>query len=167
MLSEAAVARTKATQSNSYSVDLGKWLSIMEAYEKGGHAYHTTMPTDALRDFRDTLIETQAYGFERLKAAQWEQGDRVRAALAARGVTSVAADGFGAPGVVVCYTADPEIQSGRAFAAQGVQIAAGVPLMIDEGPEYSSFRLGLFGKDKLMDVDASVARLEKVLDAVL
>ncbi|MFT6224595.1 MAG: aspartate aminotransferase-like enzyme [Paracoccaceae bacterium] len=167
MLSEAAVARTKATQSNSYSVDLGKWLSIMEAYEKGGHAYHATMPTDALRDFRDTLIETQAYGFERLKAAQWEQGDRVRAALAARGVTSVAADGFGAPGVVVCYTADPEIQSGRAFAAQGVQIAAGVPLMIDEGPEYSSFRLGLFGKDKLMDVDASVARLEKVLDAVL
>jgi aspartate aminotransferase-like enzyme len=167
MLSKAAVARTKATQSNSYSVDLGKWLSIMEAYEKGGHAYHTTMPTDALRDFRDTLIETQAYGFERLKAAQWEQGDRVRAALAARGVTSVAADGFGAPGVVVCYTADPEIQSGRAFAAQGVQIAAGVPLMIDEGPEYSSFRLGLFGKDKLMDVDASVARLEKVLDAVL
>lgn len=167
MLSEAAVARTKTTQSNSYSVDLGKWLSIMEAYEKGGHAYHTTMPTDALRDFRDTLIETQAYGFERLKAAQWEQGDRVRAALAARGVTSVAADGFGAPGVVVCYTADPEIQSGRAFAAQGVQIAAGVPLMIDEGPEYSSFRLGLFGKDKLMDVDASVARLEKVLDAVL
>lgn len=166
MLSDAAMARVKETKSNSFAVDLGKWLSIMEAYENGGHAYHATMPTDALRAFRDTLVETQAYGFDRLKASQQEQGDKVRAVLASKGIGSVAADGFGAPGVVVSYTDDPELQSGRAFAAKGVQIAAGVPLMVDEGPDYSSFRIGLFGLDKLKDVDASVARFETVLDSV-
>ncbi len=167
MMSEAGRARVKETQSSSFAVDLGKWLSIMEAYEAGGHAYHATMPTDALRGFRDTMLEMQEMGFAALAEAQWEQGRRVRAALAARGVKSVAADGFGAPGVVVCYTVTPEIQTGKAFAAQGMQIAAGVPLMCDEGPDYKSFRLGLFGLDKLKDVDASVARLETALDAVL
>jgi aspartate aminotransferase-like enzyme len=166
MLSEAALARTKATQSSSFAVDLGKWLAIMEAYEAGGHAYHATMPTDALRAFRDTMLETKAYGFEKLRAAQWQQGDRVRAMLAARGIKSVAADGFGAPGVVVSYTNDPEVQNGKKFSALGMQIAAGVPLQCDEGPEYKSFRLGLFGLDKLYDVDASVARLEAALDKV-
>lgn len=166
MLNDAAVARVKETTSSSFAVDLGKWLSIMEAYLGGGHAYHSTMPTDALRAFRDTMIETRDYGFDRLLKAQWEQGDRVRAALAARGITSVAAEGFGAPGVVVSYTTDPEVQSGRAFAALGLQIAAGVPLQCDEGPDYQSFRLGLFGLDKLYDVDASVARLEAGLDRV-
>ena len=164
MLSERALARVKETQSTSFAVDLGKWLQIMEAYEAGGHAYHATMPTDALRGFRDAMAEAKAWGFDRLKSAQWAQGERVRALLAARGFHSVAADGFGAPGVVVCYTDNPEIQSGRAFAEQGLQIAAGVPLQVDEGPDYKSFRIGLFGIDKLKDVDASVARLETALD---
>ena len=164
MLSDRGLARVKETSSTSFAVDLGKWLQIMEAYEGGGHAYHATMPTDALRGFRDAMAEAKAHGFDRLKMAQWEQGDRVRALLAARGFRSVAAEGFGAPGVVVSYTDDPDIQSGRAFAAEGVQIAAGVPLMVDEGPDYKSFRIGLFGIDKLKDVDASVARFEAALD---
>lgn len=167
MLSEAALERVKARQSTSFAVDLGKWLAIMEAYEGGGHAYHATMPTDALRVFRDTMLETEKYGFEKLAEAQWEQGRKARALLAERGIKSVAADGFDAPGVVVSYTDQDEIHTGKAFAAEGVQIAAGVPLMCDEGPDYKSFRLGLFGLDKLYDVDASVGRLEKVLDTVL
>ncbi|MBV0912484.1 aminotransferase class V-fold PLP-dependent enzyme [Anianabacter salinae] len=166
MLSERGLAAVKASTSNSFAVDLGKWLSIMEAYESGGHAYHATMPTDALRAFRDTMLETQEYGFDRLKDAQWEQGTRIRAALTDKGFQSVAAEGFQAPGVVVSYTDDPEIQTGRKFMAQGMQIAAGVPLMCDEGPDYRSFRIGLFGLDKLYDVDASVARFQKALDAV-
>ena len=167
MMNDAAVKAVKAAQSTSFAVDLGKWLSIMEAYEGGGHAYHATMPTDALRDFRDTMLETRDYGFDKLRDAQWEQGNRVRALLAERGIKSVAADGFGAPGVVVSYTTDPEVQTGKAFAAEGLQIAAGVPLMCDEGPDYKSFRLGLFGLDKLYDVDASAARLEQAIDKVL
>lgn len=167
MMSDAALERVKARKSNSFAVDLGKWLTIMEAYENGGHAYHATMPTDALRDFRDVMVETKSLGFDRLAAAQWEQGQKIRALLADRGIRSVAADGFAAPGVVVCYTDDVDIQSGRAFAAQGAQIAAGVPLMVGEGDDYKSFRLGLFGLDKLLDVDASVARFETVLNAAM
>ncbi|MDP3907774.1 aminotransferase class V-fold PLP-dependent enzyme [Novosphingobium sp.] len=166
MLSAAALERCRAAQSTSFAVDLGRWLAIMEAYLNGGHAYHATMPTDALRGFRDAMLETQAAGLESLRAAQWEQGNAVRAMLAARGVPSVAAEGFGAPGVVVSYTADSEIQNGRKFLAQGYQIAAGVPLMIDEGADYRSFRLGLFGLDKLLDVPASLKRLETAFDAV-
>jgi aspartate aminotransferase-like enzyme len=167
MLSEAAKARAKARASTSYAVDLGKWLAIMEAYEGGGHAYHATMPTDALRALRDTMVEMKDWGFARLREAQWAQGEKVRAILAAKGVRSVAAEGFEAPGVVVSYTADPEVQAGRAFAGRGVQIAAGVPLQVGEGPDFRTFRIGLFGLDKLKDVDASVARLEAVLDQVL
>ncbi len=166
MLSEAATAAVKDSASSSFAIDLGKWLGIMEAYEGGGHAYHATMPTDAIRTFRDAMVETRNHGLDKLATAQWEQGDRVRASLAARGIASVAADGFGAPGVVVAYTDDPEVQAGRAFAAQGVQIAAGVPLQCGEGPDYKSFRLGLFGLDKLYDVDASVARVDAALDQV-
>jgi aspartate aminotransferase-like enzyme len=124
------------------------------------------MPTDALRAFRDAMLETKALGFETLRAAQWEQGNEVRAMLAKRGIKSVAAEGFGAPGVVVSYTTDPDIQTGKAFGALGLQIAAGVPLMVDEGPDYKSFRLGLFGLDKLKDVPASLARLEAAFDQV-
>ncbi len=167
MMSERGVAAVRDRQSTSFAVDLGKWLQIMEAYEGGGHAYHATMPTDALRQFRDAMIEARDWGFDRLKMAQWEQGDRVRELLEARSATSVAASGYKAPGVVVSFTQDPDIQTGRAFASDGVQIAAGVPLMVGEGDEYKSFRIGLFGIDKLMDVDASVARLESVLDRVL
>ena len=166
MMSDAALERVRARQSSSFAVDLGKWLTIMEAYENGGHAYHATMPTDALRVFRDVMLETKAYGFSRMKEAQWEQGHRVRALLEDKGFRSVAADGFGAPGVVVCYTDRPELKTGSAFAAEGMQIAAGVPLMVGEGDDYSSFRIGLFGKDKLENVDASVARLKAVLDTI-
>lgn len=165
MLSSRAVARLEATSSDSFSIDLGKWHQIMMAYENGGHAYHATMPTDALRAFRDTMIETRDYGFARLKEAQWRLGDAVREMLAARGVVSVAAEGFGAPGVVVSYTADADVQNGKRFAAQGVQIAAGVPLQCDEPDDFRTFRLGLFGLDKLYDVDATVARLSRAMDA--
>lgn len=166
MLNDAAHARVKETVSTSFAVDLGKWLTIMEAYTNGGHAYHATMPTDALKAFRDTMLETRDYGFDKLRDAQWEQGDRVRAMLKERGIKSVAAEGFGAPGVVVSYTTDGDVQTGKKFAVLGMQIAAGVPLMCEEGPDYKSFRLGLFGLDKLYDVDASVARLTAALDKV-
>ena len=167
MMNDRALERCRAAKSTSFSVDLNKWLTIMEAYLNGGHAYHATMPTDALRVFRDAMLETKTIGFDRLCAAQWEQGNAVRAILAGRQVASVAADGFGAPGVVVCFTSDPDIQNGKKFVASGLQIAAGVPLMVDEGPDYRSFRIGLFGLDKLLDVPASVARLERAFEAVL
>ena len=167
MLSERAEARLAETQSDSFALDLGKWRSIMKAYLDGGHAYHATMPTDALRDFRDTMNETKKYGFDRLKEAQWRLGDGVRTMMADRGVVSVAADGFGAPGVVVCYTEDPDIKSGKAFMEKGMQIAAGVPLQVGEPAGFSTFRLGLFGLDKLYDTDATLARLKEVVDQVL
>ncbi|MBO9466130.1 alanine--glyoxylate aminotransferase family protein [Tropicibacter sp. R15_0] len=167
MLSERAVARMEETTSDSFAADLKKWRAIMAAYEGGGHAYHATMPTEGLVMFRDAMIETRDYGYEKLREAQFELGNKVRALLAEKGITSVAADGFGAPGVVVSYTSDPEIQTGKAFAARGMQIAAGVPLQCDEGEGFSTFRLGLFGLDKLYDVDGTVARLRAVLDEVL
>jgi aspartate aminotransferase-like enzyme len=167
MMSEPGRARVMETQSDSFAIDLKKWLSIMETYEGGGHAYHATMPTDSLRAFRDTMAETKAYGFDRLKEAQWALGDAVRAVLAEKGVRSVAAPGFGAPGVVVSYTDDPEIQNGKRFMAEGMQIAAGVPLQCDEPADFRTFRLGLFGLDKLYDVEGTLARLKAVLDRVL
>jgi aspartate aminotransferase-like enzyme len=167
MLTEAALERCKSAQSTSFAMDLLKWNGIMEAYLNGGHAYHATMPTDALRAFHKSMLETKAFGFDKARDAQWEQGNAVRRMLERRGVKSVAAEGFQAPGVVVSYTDDPEIQTGKKFAAQGLQIAAGVPLQCDEGADYRSFRLGLFGLDKLKDVPASLARLEAAFDAVL
>ncbi|WP_368187130.1 aminotransferase class V-fold PLP-dependent enzyme [Aestuariibius sp. HNIBRBA575] len=167
MLSTDAAEQVKTNGTSSFAGDLGKWLSIMQAYENGGHAYHATMPTDGLRQLRDTMIETRDYGIDKLCDAQWELGDKVRAELAKRGIVSVAADGFGAPGVVVSYTSDPGMQNGSKFGAKGMQIAAGVPLQCDEPDGFSTFRLGLFGLDKLYDVDATVARLLPVLDAVL
>jgi len=166
MLSERGAARLAKTTSSSFACDLRKWRDIMQAYENGGHAYHATMPTDALQSFRDVMLETEAYGFDRVRVEQQELGDRVRAALAERGVVSVAADGFEAPGVVVCYTGDPDVKSGAKFAAAGVQIAGGVPLQCDEGDDFSTFRLGLFGLDKLHHVDRTVASLEAALDRV-
>lgn len=167
MLSEAATRRLDETTSNSFGLDLKKWRAIMVAYENGGHAYHATLPTDALRAFRDTMLETRDYGFERLREAQWRLGTAVRAALTARGIASVAAEGFGAPGVVVSYTSDPDIQNGKKFLAQGVQIAAGVPLQVGEPEGFRTFRLGLFGLDKLYDVDRTVARVVGALDGAL
>ena len=167
MLSAAAEARLAETTSNSFALDLKKWRSIMAAYEGGGHAYHATMPTEAIVAFRDAMLETRAMGFAEAKAAQWELGRSVRALLAGHGVMSVAAEGFQAPGVVVSYTADPAIQNGSKFQAEGLQIAAGVPLQVGEGAEFRTFRLGLFGLDKLIDVPATVARLQKAVEAVL
>jgi aspartate aminotransferase-like enzyme len=167
MLSPAAVAAVKASASSSFACDLKKWLEIMEAYEKGGHAYHATMPTDALRGFRDAMKETEEYGFSKVKVEQEELGARVRALFAARGFRSVAAEGFGAPGVVVCYTDDPGIKSGAKFAAQGLQTAAGVPLMCDEPADFQTFRVGLFGLDKLHNVERTVKNLERALDSIV
>ena len=167
MMGERALARLDQTESDSFAIDLKKWHAIMQAYEGGGHAYHATMPTDALKAFRDTMQETRDYGFEKLREAQWELGNQVRAMLKGKGVTSVAAEGFGAPGVVVSYTDDSAIQNGSKFSALGMQIAAGVPLACDEPDGFMTFRLGLFGLDKLYDVDATVARLKATLDQVL
>ena len=167
MLSERAVSQIEKTNSDSFAIDLKKWLSIMQTYESGGHAYHATMPTDALRSFRDTVLETREFGFDRLKQAQWELGTKVRDYLSQKDVKSVAADGFKAPGVVVSYTHDNEIQNGSKFASKGMQIAAGVPLACDEPEEFKTFRLGLFGLDKLYNVDGTFKRLTTVLDQVL
>ncbi|GAA6135951.1 aminotransferase class V-fold PLP-dependent enzyme [Oceaniserpentilla sp. 4NH20-0058] len=164
MLSDKALAVLEGTTSNSFACDLKKWQQIMQAYENGGHAYHATMPTDALTQFRDTMMETKEYGFEKVKAEQLELGQKVRAMLEARGIQSVAAEGFQAPGVVVNYTADADMQNTKKFAALGMQAAAGVPLMCDEGDDFKSFRIGLFGLDKLHNIDRTVTNLEQVLD---
>jgi aspartate aminotransferase-like enzyme len=166
MLSAAAVARVGETESNSYVCDVKKWLGIMQAYENGGHAYHATMPTDALAVFRDTLIETQEYGFEKVRDEQIALGAAIRKSLVSRGFRSVAAEGFQAPSVVVSFTDDDMIKNGSKFAAAGVQIAAGVPLECGEGPDYKSFRIGLFGLDKLHHIDRTVRNFEDALDQV-
>jgi aspartate aminotransferase-like enzyme len=149
---------------SSFACDLRTWLEIMRAYERGGHAYHATLPTDALKLFRDTMKETEAYGFDKVREEQLELGMQVRRLLASKGFQSVAAPGFEAPGVVVSFTDDPDIQNGRKFLEQGLQIAAGVPLMCDEGEAYRSFRIGLFGLDKLHHVERTVAYLARALD---
>ncbi|NLC00129.1 MAG: alanine--glyoxylate aminotransferase family protein [Pseudomonas formosensis] len=166
MFSTLALERIEHTRSNSFACDLGKWLQIMRAYEDGGHAYHATLPTDSLKRFRDTMRETADYGFERLRQQQLALGQAVRNLLQERGFASVAAPGFQAPGVVVSYTADDGIHSGRAFAAQGLQTASGVPLMCDEPDGFKTFRIGLFGLDKLMDVEGAVQRLRDALQTL-
>ncbi|MEK6217893.1 MULTISPECIES: aminotransferase class V-fold PLP-dependent enzyme [unclassified Psychrobacter] len=167
MLSDAAVTKVDSTESDSFSIDLKQWLNIMRAYENGGHAYHATMPTDSLRQFRDAVNEAKAIGFDKLRDAQWTLGKRIREMLEAKGVESVAAEGFKAPGVVVSYTDRDDMHKGSAFAEIGVQIAAGVPLKVGEPDNFKTFRLGLFGLDKLTDIDGTVARFETALDKVL
>ncbi|KGD59874.1 serine-pyruvate transaminase [Alcanivorax jadensis T9] len=164
MLSEAADQRLHETTSTSFACDLRKWRDIMIAYENGGHAYHATMPTDALRGFRDTMLETMKEGLTAVKERQWKLGSGVRELMAKHGFASVAAPGFEAPGVVVCYTDNDTIKSGAAFVQLGLQTAGGVPLMCDEPADFKTFRVGLFGLDKLGDVDAAVARLSSALD---
>jgi alanine-glyoxylate transaminase / serine-glyoxylate transaminase / serine-pyruvate transaminase len=166
MLGDRARERIEATTSTSFACDLRKWLQVMEIYEGGGHAYHATMPTDALAKLRDIMLETRDHGFEKAKAEQVELGRKVRALLARKGFPSVAAPGFEAPGVVVSYTDDPGMQNGSKFAAVGLQTAAGVPLQCDEGPDFRTFRIGLFGLDKLRDVERTVRQLEAALDAI-
>jgi len=164
MLGAAAREKIDSTVSTSFACDLRKWLQIMQAYEQGGHAYHATMPTDALTVLRDVMVETQAYGFDKVRAEQQELGDKVRALLAEKGFKSVAAKGFTAPGVVVSYTDDEAIRSARKFAQAGLQAAAGVPLQCDEGDDFKTFRIGLFGLDKLHNVERTVGTLAKALD---
>lgn len=166
MFSALGLERLEATTSNSFALDLKKWRAIAKTYEDGGHAYHATLPTDALIGLHAAMAETRAMGFDAACDAQWALGDAVRAELAKRGLRSVAADGFAAPGVVVFYTEDPEVQSGRKFLAEGVQIAAGVPLQVGEGEAFRSFRIGLFGLDKLKDIEGTLARLQPVFDQV-
>jgi len=165
-LGERARERIESTQSSSFSMDLKKWLQIMEAYEKGGHVYHTTMPTDALKILRNTMKETQSLGFAALKQKQQELGDKVRALLVFKGYPSVSAKGFEAPGVVVSYTKDADIQSGKKFIALGLQTAAGVPLQCDERPDFRTFRIGLFGLEKLAHVDRTVDHLATALEKI-
>ena len=158
-----AVANSKST---SFAGDLKKWAEIMDAYTGGGHAYHATMPTDALVKFHATMKESDAYGFDKLKAQQLELGQKVLAMLARHGFRSVAAEGFEAPGVVVCYTSDPDMQNTKKFAALGLQTAAGVPLMVGEPDGFSTFRIGLFGLGKLQNIDRTVAHLEATLEKI-
>ncbi|MDO9617066.1 MAG: aminotransferase class V-fold PLP-dependent enzyme [Pseudomonas sp.] len=164
MLSALACARVDETQSSSFACDLKKWLQIMQAYEQGGHAYHATMPCDALARFRDVMQETEGYGFAKVRAEQQALGQRVRALLTAKGFKSVAAAGFQAPGVVVCYTDDEQIKNGKKFAALGLQTAAGVPLQCDEPADFQTFRIGLFGLEKLNNIERTVEILEQALD---
>lgn len=166
MINDAARARIEATKSTSFACDLGRWHQIMQAYEAGGHAYHATLPTDALTRFHDAMVETEAAGLAELCAKQRELGSRVRALLTGAGFASVAAPGFEAPGVVVSYTDDALVQNGRKFVELGMQTAAGVPLMCDERADFKTFRIGLFGLDKLRDVDAAVRNLESAVASI-
>ncbi|MCZ6857133.1 MAG: aminotransferase class V-fold PLP-dependent enzyme [Gemmatimonadetes bacterium] len=167
MLRPAARDLMESTTSSSFACDLRKWHDIMQAYENGGHAYHATMPTDALTRFRDVMNETVEYGLEKARADQQELGDKVRALLERKDIKSVAAEGFQAPGVVVSYTDDKDIKTGKKFAEVGMQIAAGVPLRCDEPEDFQTFRLGLFGLDKLQNIDRTVERLDEALSQIL
>ena len=167
MLGERARAMIDGTTSTSFAADLKKWLQIMEAYEGGGHAYHATLPTDALARTRDVMLETRDYGFERLRSEQIELGRRVRALLASKSLRSVAAEGFEAPGVIVSYTDDAGLHTGKAFLGEGIQSAAGVPLQCGEPADFKTFRIGLFGLDKLHHIDRTVANLEVALERIL
>ena len=164
MLSERARSAIDSTTSSSFACDLKKWLQVMEAYENGTHMYHTTMPTDAITRLREVMLETQAYGFEKVCAEQWDLGHKVRGLMEGRGIRSVAAPGFQAPGVVVSYTTDTGMHNSKGFSALGLQTAAGVPLQCDEPADFMTFRIGLFGLDKLHNADRSVTHLAAALD---
>lgn len=166
-MSDLARERIDGTQSTSFACDLRKWLQIMEAYEAGGYAYHATMPTDSLARLRDVMRETEAYGFDKVRAQQQQLGEQVRALLVRKGLRSVAAEGFQAPCVVVSYTEDPAIQSGQKFLGLGLQVAAGVPLQCDEGADFRTFRIGLFGLDKLHHIERTVRHLDDALSRIL
>ncbi len=167
MLNALAKEKTEKTVSTSFACDLLKWFKIMEAYENGGHAYHATMPTDALRVFRNVMKETENYGFDKACTKQLELGNKVKALLKSKGIKIVAAEGFQAPGVIVCYTEDNGIHTGKKFLETGIQTAAGVPLQCDEPEDYQTFRLGLFGLDKLQNIDRTVKHLDEALDKAL
>ncbi|QWZ07790.1 aminotransferase class V-fold PLP-dependent enzyme [Nocardioides panacis] len=167
ILREAGRAAVESSTSTSFAADLRQWLTITEAYSEGRTPYHATMPTDALAHNAALMRETHDAGLADLCRAQIVLGTRVRAALAKRGFPSVAADGFAAPSVVVAFTDDPDIRSGAKLKDLGMQVAAGVPLKCGEGDDFSTFRIGLFGLDKLTDVDSTVERLEARLDQLV
>jgi aspartate aminotransferase-like enzyme len=164
MLSAEASRLLQQTQSSSFAADLKKWRQIMQSYEDGSHAYHATLPTDGLLRLRDAINDTLACGMEPLRQAQWSLGQQVRTMLTTNGFPSVAARGYEAPGVVVSYTDDLEISTGKKFVALGLQAAAGVPLMCGESKDFRTFRVGLFGLDKLNDVDGTTQRLQAVIE---
>ena len=166
MMSQRALETLQNTESSSFACDLKKWREIMEAYENGGHAYHATMPTDGLKNFRNVMKETQELGFEKMKEAQIELGSRIRAVLEKHGYKSVASDGYKSPGVIVSYTNDPAIKSGAKFSAAGMQIAGGVPLQCGEPDDFSTFRIGLFGLDKLINIERTVETFSATLSTV-
>ena len=166
MMSQRALDMLQSTQSSSFACDLKKWREIMEAYENGGHAYHATMPTDGLKNFRDVMKETQGLGFEAMKEAQIDLGNKIRAILEEHGYKSVAADGYKSPGVIVSYTNDPAIKSGAKFSQAGMQIAGGVPLKCGEPQDFSTFRIGLFGLDKLTNIQRTVETFSSTLSTV-
>ena len=166
MMSQRALDILQSTESSSFACDLKKWREIMEAYENGGHAYHATMPTDGLKNFRDVMKETQGLGFEAMKEAQIDLGNKIRAILEEHGYKSVAADGYKSPGVIVSYTNDPAIKSGAKFSQAGMQIAGGVPLKCGEPEDFSTFRIGLFGLDKLTNIQRTVETFSRTLSTV-
>ena len=165
-MSQRALDILQSTESSSFACDLKKWREIMEAYENGGHAYHATMPTDGLKNFRNVMKETQSLGFEAMKEAQIELGNKIRAVLEEHGYKSVAADGYKSPGVIVSYTNDPAIKSGAKFSQAGMQIAGGVPLKCGEPEDFSTFRIGLFGLDKLTNIQRTVETFASTLSTV-
>jgi len=169
MMSDRAVAKMNETEETSFSMSLKRWSAIMDTYEKGGFGYHTTMPTDGLRDFHEISVETMKFGIPELKAAQLELGKKARDLFDSRGLTSVAAPGFQAPGVLVYYSPtgveNPEMMA--KFKNEGLQIAMGVPWRIDEADGLKTFRMGLFGLDKMGDIPKAVDTMEHSLDSVL
>jgi len=167
MLGEEGKTKLNTTTSTSFSCDLKKWHQIMEAYEKGGHAYHATMPTDSLKTFRSAMNEAIDYGLEKVKKDQEVLGQKIRDLLEAKGIKSLAAKGFQAPGVIVSYTDDPGVKTGKKFLEHDIQIAAGVPLKCDESDDFQTFRIGLFGLDKLKNIDRTVSNISEAFDQVL
>jgi len=166
MLSQAGIERVNQTDSSSFCIDLKKWYAIMKAYEGGGFAYHATMPTDSIAHFANLMKETQNYGFDRALNQQLLLGSKMRALLKSRGFVSVAAEGCGAASVIVVFTSDPDMKSGKRFQDKGVQIAPGVPLELNEGPEYMSFRIGLFGLDKLYNIPRTHDQFAEALSSL-
>ncbi|MEE2820284.1 MAG: aminotransferase class V-fold PLP-dependent enzyme [Pseudomonadota bacterium] len=166
MLSDRALARLETTTSDSFVLDLKKWYSIMDAYLSGGHAYHVTVPTDGLANFLETYNEMAAVGFDALKTRQIELGRQVRELIESYGFKSLAAEGFKSPTVVVSHTDRADFKNGSAFAAAGLQIAAGVPLECGESADFQTFRIGLFGMDKLMNIDRTISLLDDALGKI-
>jgi len=158
---------------HSFSCNLAKWAGVADAYaQPGGFMYHTTLPTDSLMVFRDVIMETKEFGYEQCEERMCQLGDGIRNVLESRGFKSVAAPECAAPTVVVSYNRQDEDAAilGK-LKGEGIQVAGGVPLKIDEPWDGfaapPTFRLGLFGLDKLKNVDHTVAVFEGALDKVM